>query len=124
MTLDDDEKRRIARVIWTYSGKKQPDFEAELGFKKDRLRSMLGKGKHSAPTLDELVVMASAAGIPRGIAIDGWAAADPIKHLEERLSDLDADVRRLSALVGRQGAALRELRAQDQRKGSTEDADQ
>ncbi len=113
---NDDEKRRIARVIWTYSGQTQPAFEQDVGFKRDRLRSMLGKGPHSAPSIDELLVMADAAGVPRGIATDGWAAAEPLAHLQDQISDLRDDLKKLGATVAQQSRELRELRGQDHRK--------
>lgn len=122
MTPDDDEKRRIAKVIWTYTGKKQPVFEAELGYKKDRLRSMLGASTHSPPSLDELVEMAAAAGIPRAFALDGWAAADPMVQVEKRLSQLQADVEDQRRTLAEQAVLLAELRARAD-AASSRDAD-
>lgn len=119
MALDDDEKRRIARALWSYTGMKQPDLNAELGWSKDRLRSMLGKGPHSAPTTDELLAIAELAGVPSAIAIDGWAAADPAARLQDEISELRRSVQSLSAQVAMHGRELRALRGQGHDAGST-----
>lgn len=114
MALEDDEKRRIAKVIWTYSGKTQPEFEVEVGLKGQRLRSMISPtGGHSVPSLDELVMMAEAAGVPRDFALDGWAAADPIARLDDQVSDLRRSVRNLTGQVVANRRAIQELRGRD-----------
>lgn len=110
MALTDEEKRGIARAIWSYTGETQPAFEEALGLRKGRLKEMLRDPKKSAPSLDELVVMAEYAGIPTTIAIDGWAAADPLARLEDQVNDLAAAHRELTATVAQQGREIRALR--------------
>ncbi len=81
MPLNNDEKRRIARAMWSYTGRTQPELNAALGWKNERLRSMLGSGPHSAPTTDELLELAEVAGIPAAIAIE---ASPPRKSTSSR----------------------------------------
>ena len=77
MPLDDTEKRKIARAIWSYTGEDQKAFAERAGMKYDRLRGLLNDPKKSPPTTDELLVMALAAEIPSAIVIDGWTAERP-----------------------------------------------
>lgn len=110
MALTDEEKRGIARAIWSYTGTTQGAFEQAVGLRKGRFKEITRDAKKSAPTLDELVKMAEHAGIPTTIAVDGWAAADPLARLEDQVNDLAAAHRELTATVAQQGREIRALR--------------
>jgi hypothetical protein len=116
MPLTDEERRKIARAIWHYTGMTNDALEDALGWRRKRLKEMARDPNKSAPSLDELVAMAEYAGVPTAFAIDGWAAADPLAHLEEQISDLRAAHRALTAQVARQAQEMRELRGQDLRE--------
>lgn len=89
MPLTDDEKRKVGRAIWSYTGKDQREFAGDAGLSYDRLRGMLNDPKKSAPSTDELLAMASAARVPRAFALDGWIVADPFARLEQRISRIE-----------------------------------
>ncbi len=124
MALDADERRKIARVIWAYTGKTQPDLEAELGWSKDRLRSMISSAKHSPPSTDELLELAERAGVPAAVVIDGWQAADSVAQLQDDVSGLRVGLERLAGVVAQQAEVLRALRDQGRGTGSTEGSPQ
>lgn len=118
MALTDEEKRKIARVIWAYTGKTQAVLEAELGWNKDRLRSMLAKGKHSPPTTDELLEMAAAAGVPPALVIDGWVASDPVARMQAEISRLSVGLAEATAELAQHRQTLQELRGRGRRPGA------
>jgi hypothetical protein len=115
MPLTDEEKRRIARAIWSYAGRSQPAFAADAGLKYDRLRGLLNDQAKSPPTTDELLAMADAAGVPRALVIDGWSVADPVAQLQREVSRLKAQTEELREELRRtateQTAALAALQA-------------
>lgn len=92
MALSDDERRRIARAIWAYAGGKQPEFARSAGIEYHRFRAALNDPAKTAPTTDELVAMARAAGIPETVALEGWVAADPHAQINARIDALQRDL--------------------------------
>lgn len=116
MPLPDEEKRRIARAIWSYTGRSQTDFASDAGLKYDRLRGLLNDPAKSPPTTDELLAMASAAGVPRELVIDGWSVAQPLVQLQREVSRLKTETEELRDELRRtateQTAALAALQAQ------------
>lgn len=94
MGLDPAERRRIAKAIWVYADRDQRSFAKDAGLTYPRFRAALADSK-PAPTLEELIAMAEAAGVPRDFAIDGWAGwhdVDRVEALEQRVARLEAQL--------------------------------
>ncbi len=136
MSLTDDEKRKLGRAIWSYTGKDQRNFAEAAGVKYDRLRGMLNDPTKSPPSTDELVLMSEAAGIPVALAVHGWVIADPVARLQDHVgrlrveledqqaaySDLNLRLASLTADVARHTREIQELRGTGRQTGSSEDA--
>lgn len=82
------ERRRLARAMWAYSGMGQKDLAARAGIEYNRLRAALGNDlRKSPPSTDELLRLATATGVPREFAIEGWGA---ITGVEARIAAIEA----------------------------------
>ena len=117
--VDDLEKRRRARAAAGYSLKTHQALAKEAGIKYDRLRSVLGPNGRHAPTLEELQALVKAAGLPQSFAGDGQP--EPSDDVVRDITDLRASIAWLTAQLGRQEQAIRELRGRNHRGQREED---
>lgn len=92
MALDDDQRRRLGRALWRYTDLSQPDFAKEAGIEYNRLRGAFNEPAKSPPTTEELQAMCAVAKVPEALAVYGWAAADPVAHLQQRVDQLQRDL--------------------------------
>lgn len=92
LTPDADERKRRARAVWGYSGMDQKPFAAKAGLEYHQVRAMLSRTGRRAPSIDELLAMTAAAGVPREFALDGWPAFDRAAVLEARIARLEEEL--------------------------------
>lgn len=95
MALPEEQRRQMARALWSYTGMKQPAFATAAGIEYNRFRASLNDKAKDPPTTDELLAMTRVADVPEALAVSGWSAADPVQHLGRRLDELNGEVRRL-----------------------------
>ena len=114
MALDEDHRRRAARVIWVWSGRKQPDLSEEALGNRGRLKASLEPGRNSPPSTDELFALAAVAGVPEQFVVDGF-----LPPLHQRVADLERASGELSGAVdealgvlARHEAEIEELRGE------------
>lgn len=117
MPLPEEERRKVARAIWAYTGKTQPAFEKELGWEPRKINAMTRDPRKSAPSTDELLVMAEAAGVPTAFCVEGWAVADPVRQLQEKVSRLSVGLAEATAEAAQHRRMLQEILERDRRTG-------
>jgi hypothetical protein len=83
--LDENERRRVGRVLAALSPLSQKELSLKAGWAEDRLRTALDRGKNSPPSTDELLQLAKLVDVPDHFVIEGFGSP-----LHERVADLEA----------------------------------
>lgn len=89
--MDPTEATPRVRAAWAFSRLNQQELAKVSGITYDRLRTILGTGRATDVTLEELRAVADACGVPYAFMEHGWPKeGDPSVHLEELRDDLTA----------------------------------
>jgi transcriptional regulator with XRE-family HTH domain len=100
------ERARIARAIWGYTLKDQETLATDSGVSYTRLRAILARSNPDEATLDELLALADASGVPPDFALNGFFTA---ATFETRVAALETAVRAAATdreILGRRLEAL------------------
>lgn len=89
------ERARIVRAIWAYSNLDQKSLAKTAGMTYSRLRAIMERINPSEATLDELVALTEAVGIPQLFALEGFEPLNGYQQLAVDVADIRTKLRAL-----------------------------